>query len=87
VIPLVKFEKYFEVDHIPPVNGSTTVIVLESENRRFGLTVEEILRKQEVVAKPLPEPFGTSYGINGVTVLGDGSVALIIDVNTLVKQL
>ncbi len=87
VLPLVKFEKHFETDYIPPVNGSTTVIVLESENRCFGLTVDEILRKQEVVAKPLPEPFGTSNGINGVTVLGDGSVALIIDVNTLVKQL
>ncbi len=87
LVPLVKFEKYFEVNHDPSVNGRTTIIVLEAESRCFGLTVEEILKKQEVVAKPLPEPYGTSYGINGVTVLGDGSVALIIDVNTLVKQL
>ncbi|MBN1798161.1 MAG: chemotaxis protein CheA [Spirochaetales bacterium] len=87
VVPLIKFEKYFEVTQAPPVNGKTTVIIIESDGQRFGLTVEEILKKQEVVVKPLPEPFGTSYGINGVTVLGDGSVALIIDVNTLVKQL
>jgi two-component system chemotaxis sensor kinase CheA len=87
VIPLVKFEKYFEMEVTPAVNGKTTVIVIESEGFRFGITAEEILKKQEVVVKPLPEPFDTSYGINGVTVLGDGSVALIIDVNTLGKQL
>jgi two-component system chemotaxis sensor kinase CheA len=87
VIPLIQFEKYFEVDYKPTTNGKNTIIVIESEGRRFGLTVEEILRKQEVVAKPLPGPLDTSYGINAVTVLGDGSVALIIDADTLVKQL
>jgi two-component system chemotaxis sensor kinase CheA len=55
-------------------------MVVEGDGRRIGLCVDELLGQQQVVVKTLEENYGRVDGVAGATILGDGSVALILDV-------
>jgi two-component system chemotaxis sensor kinase CheA len=61
------------------------IVVVESGDAARGLVVDELLGKQEVVIKSLGQTFGHQNLLAGSAVLGDGSVGLILDVDTLVK--
>ena len=56
------------------------LVVVEAEGRRVGLLVDELLGQQQVVIKSLETNFRQIEGISGATILGDGPIALIIDV-------
>jgi two-component system chemotaxis sensor kinase CheA len=62
---------------------ATKFIVFEGGRKRLGLAVSEILRQEEIVIKPLEVGFSDVLGISGSTILGDGKVALILDVHNL----
>jgi two-component system chemotaxis sensor kinase CheA len=62
------------------------VVVAWVENQMVGFVVDALIGEQEVVVKSLAEFLGDPAGISGATILGDGSVALIIDVPSLVNQ-
>ncbi len=68
------------------VSQSTTafVVVVYRGKRLLGLMVDELLGQEEVVVKPLGRFVDRAPGISGATVLGDGSIALILDVMSLV---
>ncbi len=55
------------------------IIVVQNHNRRLGLIVENLLERQEIVIKPLGTYLGAREGISGATIMGDGSVILILD--------
>ncbi|MCH8263694.1 MAG: chemotaxis protein CheW, partial [Proteobacteria bacterium] len=55
-------------------------------SERVGLYLEEVLGQQQVVIKSLKKNFHQVQGISGATILGDGSVALILDVPGLVQR-
>ena len=55
-------------------------MVVEGDGRRVGLYVDELLGQQQVVVKTLAANYGHVEGIAGATILGDGSVALILDI-------
>jgi two-component system, chemotaxis family, sensor kinase CheA len=57
--------------------------VVRGGSGRLGLIVDELAGKQDVVIKHLPEFLGDVAGVAGATILGDGSVALIVDVAAL----
>lgn len=61
------------------------LVVVEGEGRRAGLFVDELLGQQQVVIKSLEANFARVAGIAGATILGDGSVALILDVPELIR--
>jgi two-component system chemotaxis sensor kinase CheA len=61
------------------------IVVVESGDAARGLVVDELLGKQEVVIKSLGQTFRHQNLLAGSAVLGDGSVGLILDVDTLVK--
>jgi len=61
------------------------LVVVEADNRRVGLAVEEMLGQQQVVIKSLETNFQPIRGVSGATILGDGRVALILDVPGLVQ--
>jgi two-component system chemotaxis sensor kinase CheA len=63
-----------------PRKGSASIVVLDLEERRFGLVVDRILDTQETVVKPLGPPLDQLPVYAGATILGDGSIALILDV-------
>lgn len=62
------------------------IMVVEGDGRRVGLCVDELLGQQQVVVKTLEANYGHVEGIAGATILGDGSVALILDVASLTRS-
>ncbi|MHC1480576.1 chemotaxis protein CheA [Frateuria aurantia] len=82
-LPLVRLKEVF---HCPsPEEGlqSGVVVVVECDSGRLGILVDELLGQQQAVVKPLEAHYQRVTGLQGATVLGDGSVALIIDVDGL----
>ncbi|WP_293238798.1 MULTISPECIES: hybrid sensor histidine kinase/response regulator [unclassified Microcoleus] len=66
-------------DHIP-------VLVLASTEGMLAVAVERLIGQQEIVVKPLPPPLSKPRGVLGSTILGDGKVVTILDVDDLVGQ-
>lgn len=60
--------------------GALSIVVLRGEDRIFALAVDRILDAQEIVVKPLPPPLRNLSVYGGATLLGDGRIALIIDI-------
>jgi two-component system chemotaxis sensor kinase CheA len=62
------------------------LVVLEAEGKRVGVLVDDLLAQQQVVIKSLESNFKSVAGIAGATILGDGTVALIIDAPGLIRS-
>ncbi len=90
-IPIIKLHDIFGVEQDEPVqlkNG--LLVVVEVNSTHVGLFVDELLGQQQVVIKSLESNYKKIEGFSGATILGDGSVALIIDmpgILTLNKKL
>ena len=56
------------------------LVVVEADGRRIGLFVDELLDQQQVVIKNLDDNFKQVDGVSGATILGDGTVSLILDI-------
>lgn len=84
VIPIVRLDKVLEV---PRENGEAprnlTLVIVKKGERLTGLVVDKILGQQEIVQKSLGKFLSGIKIITSATILGDGNVALILDVNTL----
>jgi two-component system chemotaxis sensor kinase CheA len=63
------------------------VILLTYGNRKFGLIIDELIRQQEVVIKPLQGPVSQHDLFSGITVLGSGEVCFVLDISTIVKYI
>jgi two-component system chemotaxis sensor kinase CheA len=74
----------------PPPGGETAAgtiaVIVESDGAYAALVVDELVGQQQVVVKSLEANFRKVPGLSGATVMGDGSVALILDVNHLVRM-
>lgn len=70
----------------PPLTESIAILV-EAEGRRVALIVDELIGQQQAVVKSLSTNFRRVDGIAGATILGDGRVALILDVGDIVRSL
>ncbi len=79
LLPVVRFYKRFGVPARYEDPCQALMIVSESDNREFCLMVDELLGRQEVVIKSLGETLKNIPGIAGATILGDGRVGLIVD--------
>ncbi len=69
-----------------PVSDGMPVVVVDFEGRKIGLEVEKILRTREVVIKSLSRHYQEIDGLVGASILGNGKIALIVDVETLIRQ-
>jgi two-component system, chemotaxis family, sensor kinase CheA len=87
LLPLIYLDRELEVAG-PDGSGRDTVliVVLEVDDRRFGLVVDGVLDTQEIVVKPLSSQLEHVPVYAGATILGDGSVALILDVLALAQR-
>jgi len=65
--------------------GAPIAVVVEADGQRLSLEVDELLGQQQVVVKNLEANYRRVQGISGATILGDGRVALIVDVGGLVQ--
>lgn len=70
----------------PDQDGRRFIVVVKDGPRLVGITVDELMEEQEFVVKPLGTYVGEVKGIAGGTILGDGQVALILDVPTLIRS-
>jgi two-component system chemotaxis sensor kinase CheA len=82
-IPVLRLGKILNASNGGGVKDSE-IIIVEKSNNKTGLVVKRILKQEEVVVKPLGEGLRNNKGISGATILGDGKVALILDVYNLV---
>ncbi len=83
-ISLSRVSDLFHFDYVQGVVGDNlTVVVVETANEKVGLVVNKIIGEQELIIKPLDKSLKNTKGLSGATILGDGSVILILDLNTL----
>ncbi len=85
-IPVVRAENQFGIAPDPDKTADLLVIV-ETENQRFGVLVHELLEQQQIVIKSIEKNYKKVPGLTGATILGDGRVALILDVPSLAHEL
>jgi len=88
LLPLVYLNRQLRLRPVTaqdaPVSGS--IVVLQAVGRQFGLVVDDILDTEEIVVKPLSEQFKGISEYSGATIMGDGRVALILDVLGLAQS-
>lgn len=84
VLPIIRLEEVLDVESLQTEKENLTVVVVAKGDRYAGLVVDELIGQQEIVIKSIGKYMETSKMIGGATILGDGEVALILDVNTLV---
>ena len=89
VVPLLRLHSLLNIDACGPASEQQLVVIVEDQGRRLALKVDELLGQQQVVIKNLEANFRKVPGVAGATILGDGRVALILDVygvSTLAHQ-
>ncbi len=85
VLPLIALEKALALPSSQGAADRVFVVAVRVGDNRFGLVVDSLLGELQVVIKSLGRQVGTIAGVTGATILGDGRVALILDVPSLVK--
>jgi len=84
-LPLVRLHKLLDVpDFVDDEDKPLTVVVIKSQGRCSGLIVSELIGQQEVVIKPISKKLCAEDYISGAITLGNGQVALILNVNALI---
>jgi two-component system, chemotaxis family, sensor kinase CheA len=86
LLPIVRLYRRFGVLPKSEDISQSLLVVVEGETHRFCFTADELIDTQEVVIKNLGETFRQVSGIAGGTILGDGRVGLILDVDGLCKE-
>jgi two-component system chemotaxis sensor kinase CheA len=82
LLPLLGLGDFLELAH----DGSPGfVVVMEVGGRQFGVAVDDVFDTEEIVVKPLAQMLRDVAAFSGATILGDGSVVLILDPNTLAQ--
>jgi two-component system chemotaxis sensor kinase CheA len=87
VLPLIHLSDVFNFPQIARERKHLFAVVIQSGKDRFGLIVDSLIGEEEVVVKPLGAFVGDVPGISSATILGNGQVALIVDVFNLFKLL
>lgn len=86
VLPLVKLREILNEEPLVELPEKFPVVVCALSEKRIGFVVDDLLGEQEIVIKSLGEYLGQIPGLAGATILGDGRVALILDVRGLIGQ-
>jgi two-component system chemotaxis sensor kinase CheA len=86
LLPLVYLSRQLQVDATSGGNGEINIVVLQADDRQFGLIVDAIHDTEEIVVKPLQKQVKGLSVFSGATIMGDGRVALILDVLGLAQR-
>ncbi len=86
-ISLVRLHRLFGVDADRTEPHEALVVIVESGDRKIGIMVDDLLGQHQTVIKSLDKGITESRAISGAAILGDGSVALIIDIHGLIGEL
>jgi two-component system chemotaxis sensor kinase CheA len=90
LLPLVYLDRELEIrsrtDNAAVESAATNIVVLQAGDQQFGLIVDEITDTEEIVVKPLGKQLKGISAYSGATIMGDGRVALILDVPGLAQK-
>ncbi|HEY6355830.1 MAG TPA: chemotaxis protein CheA [Burkholderiaceae bacterium] len=84
-MPVIDLEDVFEVPRTQGGDGNGIMVIVEAEGGRVAVLVDELLGQQQVVVKNLESNYRKVCNVSGATIMGDGRVALILDVGALVR--
>ena len=84
-IPILRLYDIFNHKNAIESLDKTLLVVVETDNQKVGLLVDDLLSQQQVVIKSLEANYQKVDGISGATILGDGRVSLIVDISGLIK--
>ncbi|MBB6561524.1 two-component system chemotaxis sensor kinase CheA [Acidovorax soli] len=85
-MPVIALEKIFQVPRFDLNKSSNIMVVVEADGSRVALLVDELLGQHQVVVKNLETNYRKVPNVSGATILGDGTVALILDTGGLVRR-
>ncbi|CAN5286399.1 chemotaxis protein CheA [soil metagenome] len=85
-MPVLELERIFDVPRFDFENAGGIMVVAEAEGGRVALLVDQLLGQQQVVVKNLEANYRRVNDVSGATIMGDGRVALILDVGSLVRR-
>jgi two-component system chemotaxis sensor kinase CheA len=85
ILPIHRLDRFFRVKR-QEIREHEYVVVVGSGDKRCGLVVDRLVGQQEIVIKALDDYLGDLPGISGGTVLGDGSISMIIDIGSIITS-
>jgi len=85
--PILNLAKRMDIDNAVQSPTDAIIILIESSKKRFGLMVDKLLGQQQVVIKSLEQHYKRVPGAAGATIMGDGHVAIIVDVESLADDI
>jgi two-component system chemotaxis sensor kinase CheA len=92
LLPLVYLNRELEIQSVTRASDqadeaeAVNIVVLQADNRRFGLVVDQVNDTEEIVVKPLGQHLKGITAFAGATIMGDGRVALILDILGIAQQ-
>ena len=86
VLSLLRLAEHFGLTPAAEEKEDVSLVVVESGHRKIGLVVDRLAGQQEIVIKGLQSSLKNVRGISGATILGDGKVAIIVDVASLMLE-
>jgi two-component system chemotaxis sensor kinase CheA len=84
-LPIVALDKTFSVQRLNDQPDQLMLVIVESEGRQVALQVDRLVGQQQVVVKNLEANYRRVPNVSGATIMGDGRVALILDIGALVR--
>jgi len=85
-MPVIDLDEVFSVPREEAERSAPIMVVVEAEGGRAALLVDELLGQQQVVVKNLEANYRKVPDVSGATIMGDGRVALILDIGALVRR-
>jgi len=88
MVPVIRLVRVLGISHgnsKPDETGSVTIVIVNKGEKLYGFVVDELLGQQEIVIKNAGKYLAGVKTISGATILGDGKVALILDLNYLMQ--
>lgn len=87
LIPIVRLYELFKIAAKVKEPTESVIVVVNDGHKKFGLMVDELLHRQQIVLQNLGKRFSELHGVSGGTILGDGRVGLILDPKSLIQTL
>ncbi|MCD6546427.1 MAG: chemotaxis protein CheA [Thermotogae bacterium] len=87
IIPLTNLKELFQLPHTESDEGAFNIVIVHSGTRKYGLMVDELLGQDDIVIKSLGKLLKGIKEFSGGAILGDGSIALILDIPNIVDNL
>jgi two-component system chemotaxis sensor kinase CheA len=85
--PLVQLHKLMGIDGAKTDVSNAIVVLVETSRKRFGILVDDLEGQQQVVIKSLEQHYRRVPGVAGATIMGDGSVAMILDIESIAAEI